>query len=217
MNIKDEHIDVICSLLEQLVGNISSKNLFTGYGLFHKEETMFAVWQNKKLYLRAEGELADKLIKLGCVPFTTNQLNKRFVLSQYYALSDLVMNDNMLCRKLVILSIKQVVNKKNDHLLSKMNRLKDLPNFTIKHERALQKVGIHDVATFRKVGAENAMVRLKKHGSGATLEFYWKMVGALQNKNSQMLTKTEKEIALKKLNEVLRANGLNGYRKLNDE
>lgn len=62
MNIKDEHIDSVCSLLDQLVGNVSFKNLFTGYGLFHKEETMFAIWQNKKLYLRGEGVLAIQLI-----------------------------------------------------------------------------------------------------------------------------------------------------------
>lgn len=37
MNIKDEHIDSVCSLLDQLVGNVSFKNLFTGYGLFHKQ------------------------------------------------------------------------------------------------------------------------------------------------------------------------------------
>lgn len=108
MNIKDEHIDVVCSLLDQLVGNVTSRNLFTGYGLFHKGETMFAIWQNKKLYLRGEGELASYLIRLGCEPFTTNEVNKRFVLSQYYALSNQVIGDNALCRKLVILSIKQI-------------------------------------------------------------------------------------------------------------
>ena len=47
MNIKDGHIDKVCSLLDLLVGNVTFKNLFTGYGLFHKEETMFAIWQNK--------------------------------------------------------------------------------------------------------------------------------------------------------------------------
>ena len=110
MNIKDEHIDNVCSILDQLVGNVTFKNLFTGYGLFHKEETMFAIWQNKKLYLRGEDELAIQLSKLGCEPFTTNELNKRFVLSQYYALSDQVMCNNMLCRKLIILSIQQIRN-----------------------------------------------------------------------------------------------------------
>lgn len=217
MNIKDEHIDSVCSLLDQLVGNVSFKNLFTGYGLFHKEETMFAIWQNKKLYLRGEDELATQLIKLGCEPFTTNELNKRFVLSQYYALSDQVLRNNMLCRKLIILSIKQIIEQKLECTLRKVNRLKDLPNLTIKHERALIKVGITDVAILREIGAENALVELKKSGSGATLNFYWKLVCALQNKNSQMLSQSEKERLLKKLNEVLRKNGLKGYRKLDDE
>ncbi|MCK9110779.1 DNA transformation protein TfoX [Haemophilus influenzae] len=217
MNIKDEHIDSVCSLLDQLVGNVSFKNLFTGYGLFHKEETMFAIWQNKKLYLRGKDELATQLIKLGCEPFTTNELNKRFVLSQYYALSDQVLRNNMLCRKLIILSIKQIIEQKLECTLRKVNRLKDLPNLTIKHERALIKVGITDVAMLREIGAENALVELKKSGSGATLDFYWKLVCALQNKNSQMLSQSEKERLLKKLNEVLRKNGLKGYRKLDDE
>ncbi len=101
--------------------------------------------------------------------------------------------------------------------LNKLNRLKDLANLTIRHERALIKAGILDVKMLREIGAENAMVRLKKAGSGATLDFYWKLVGALLNKNSQMFTKAEKEALLKKLNEVLRANGLKGYRKLDDE
>ena len=217
MNIKDEHIDVVCSLLDQLVGNVTSRNLFTGYGLFHKGETMFAIWQNKKLYLRGEEELASYLIRLGCEPFTTNEVNKRFVLSQYYALSNQVIGNNALCRKLVILSIKQIQKQKLKRTLNKLNRLKDLANLTIRHERALIKAGILDVKMLREIGAENAIVRLKKAGSGATLDFYWKLVGALLNKNSQMFTKAEKEALLKKLNEVLRANGLKGYRKLDDE
>ncbi|HHF6054066.1 TPA: DNA transformation protein TfoX [Haemophilus influenzae] len=217
MNIKDEHIDSVCSLLDQLVGNVSFKNLFTGYGLFHKEETMFAIWQNKKLYLRGEGVLAIQLTKLGYEPFTTNELNKRFVLSQYYALSDQILRSNRLCRKLIILSIKQILEQKLECTLRKLNRLKDLPNLTIKHERALIKVGITNVAMLREIGAENALVELKKSGSGATLDFYWKLVCALQNKNSQMLSQAEKERLLKKLNEVLRKNGLKGYRKLDDE
>lgn len=217
MNIKDEHIESVCSLLDQLVGNVSFKNLFTGYGLFHKEETMFAIWQNKKLYLRGEGVLAIQLTKLGCESFTTNELNKRFVLSQYYALSDQVLRSNRLCRKLIILSIKQILEQKLECTLRKLNRLKDLPNLTIKHERALIKVGITNVAMLREIGAENALVELKKSGSGATLDFYWKLVCALQNKNSQMLSQAEKERLLKKLNEVLRKNGLKGYRKLDDE
>ena len=127
------------------------------------------------------------------------------------------MRNNMLCRKLIILSIQQIRDQKLDRTLRKLNRLKDLPNLTIKHERALIKAGITDVAMLREIGAENALVELKKSGSGATLDFYWKLVCALQNKNSQFLSQSEKERLLKKLNEVLRKNGLKGYRKLDDE
>lgn len=217
MNIRDEHVNAIRSHLNQLVGNITTRNLFTGYGLFHQEETMFGIWINKNLYLRAKDGLAEKLLKLGCEPFTTDQVNKRFVLSHYYALSNKVLADNNLCRTLVILSIQQIRDQKLKVALGKMNRLKDLPNLTIKHERALMKVGISDVAALKEVGAENTIVRLKKAGITATLDFYWKLVGALRNKNCQMLGEKEKAFAAKKLNEVLHTHGFRGYRKFKNE
>ena len=55
--IPNDHISKVCNLLNQLIGDVTSKNLFTGYGLFHKEKDMFAVWTNNKIYLRAKHEL----------------------------------------------------------------------------------------------------------------------------------------------------------------
>lgn len=217
MNVQDEHIDSICTLLSHLIGNVSAKNLFTGYGLFYKKEIMFGIWVNKKIYLRAEGELADKLMKLGCQAFTTDEVNKRFILSDYYALSNKVLKDNNLCRTAIICSIQQIRDKQIAATLSRLNRLKDLPNFTIKQERALKKAGIEDVAMLRDIGAENAFISLRRAGIDATLEFYWKMAAGLQNKNSQLLSLKEKEVFLKKLNEALSANGYRRYRKLRDE
>ena len=75
-------------------------------------------------------------------------------ISQYYALSDQVLRSNRLCRKLIILSIKQILEQKLECTLRKLNRLKDLPNLTIKHERALIKVGITNVAMLREIGAK---------------------------------------------------------------
>lgn len=34
--IPNDHISKVCNLLNQLIGDVTSKNLFTGYGLFHK-------------------------------------------------------------------------------------------------------------------------------------------------------------------------------------
>ena len=36
--IPNDHISKVCDLLNQLIGDVTSKNLFTGYGLFHKEK-----------------------------------------------------------------------------------------------------------------------------------------------------------------------------------
>ena len=58
--IPNDHISKVCDLLNQLIGDVTSKNLFTGYGLFHKEKDMFAVWANNKVYLRAKDELSIK-------------------------------------------------------------------------------------------------------------------------------------------------------------
>lgn len=47
--IPNDHISKVCDLLNQLIGDVTSKNLFTGYGLYHKEKDMFAVWANNKV------------------------------------------------------------------------------------------------------------------------------------------------------------------------
>ncbi|QPB41539.1 TfoX/Sxy family DNA transformation protein [Rodentibacter haemolyticus] len=217
LNIKNEHLTETCNLVNGLIGNVSSKNLFTGYGLFYKQELMFGLWLNGKIYLQAKDKLAEQLISMGCIPFTKNEVDAKFVLSDYYWLSNNILGDKILLRKLLMISIKQIQDRKNELELLKANRLKDLPNLSIKHERMLKKVGIHDVKTFRAVGAENAIVRLKKLGIPATLQTYWKLSCALLNINSEQLTKAQKEILLKKLNKALHEAGLRMYRKIDDE
>lgn len=127
------------------------------------------------------------------------------------------MGDESLLRKLFMLSIKQIQERRNALALSKANRLKELPNLSIKYERMLKKVDIPDVTTLKSVGAENAIVRLKKAGIPATLQTYWRIVAALHNKNCVLFTKSQKEILLKKLNEVLHKAGFRKYRKVDDE
>ena len=176
LTIPNDNIIRVCNLLNQLIGDVTSKNLFTGYGLFHKDKDMFAVWINNKVYLRAKGELSVKLKGLGCKAFATNELNKRFVLSDYYALTESILKDNVLMRTLIILSTTQIRKEKLESVL-------------------------------RQIGAENAIVRLKKADIGATEAFYWRLRGALENRNCEFYTEKEKEKGLNKLNEILSANG----------
>lgn len=217
LNIKDKHVDDICMMINELIGNVTSKNLFTGYGLFYDKKLMFGLCLSGKFYLQAKDDLSRQLVSLGCVAFTKNEVDAKFVLSDYYCLTNDILSDRVLLRKLLMLSIKQIQDRKNEIALSKANRLKDLPNLSIKYERMLKKVGIHDVETLKIVGAENAIVRLRKSGIPATLNTYWKLACALLNKNSEMLNRQQKEILLKKLNEVLHEAGFRRYRKIDNE
>jgi hypothetical protein len=40
LTIPNDNIIRVCNLLNQLIGDVTSKNLFTGYGLFHKNKDM---------------------------------------------------------------------------------------------------------------------------------------------------------------------------------
>lgn len=217
LNVKDEHIDDIRAMVDELIGNVTSRNLFTGYGLFYKKELMFALWLNGKLYLQAKHELANQLEQAGCMPFMKNESEAKFVLSDYYCLTKAILGSKVLLRKLVMISIKQIQDRNNEIALSKANRLKDLPNLSIKYERMLKKIGINDVKTLKSVGAEDAIVRLRQAGISATLNTYWKISGALMNKKSEFLTRQQKEILLEKLNKSLYDAGFRKYRKFDDE
>lgn len=66
LNVQDERIESVCLRADRLIGNVTSRNLFTGYGLFYKKEFMFALWLNGKFYLQAKNELAQQLMRSGC-------------------------------------------------------------------------------------------------------------------------------------------------------
>lgn len=119
MKIQDENINSICALLEQLVGDVTSKNLFAGYGLFHKKEIMFGIWMKREFYLRAEDWLAEKLKTLACKPFPLEAGNRGMAFIQYYALSDIVWEDQELYKELVLSSIQQIVIKKQERELAR--------------------------------------------------------------------------------------------------
>ncbi len=52
MNIKDEHIDSVCSLLDQLVGNVSFKNLLLVTVCFTRKRQCLLFGKIKTLFTR---------------------------------------------------------------------------------------------------------------------------------------------------------------------
>ena len=185
--------------IEELVGDVFVKNLFTGFGIF-KNSIMFGLYQNDTFYLRAKNDLATFLKKHGAVPYCNSNSKDRLKISAYYQLPLTIIKNKKLFKNLIQSSISQVHCENIENELLKKSRIKDLFNLSIKHERLLAKVEIENVKKLKQVGAVEAFIRLKKAGYSINLLFYWNIAAALANKNVNALTSDEKQVLLKKLN-----------------
>ncbi len=197
----------IRQMLSELIGNVTARNLFTGYGLF-KDDLMFGIYQNGNFYLRAEDELAVHLESQGAVSYSSLIQNIGLNIGNYYRLPKAIMQNKDYCRELLLLSIEQIKAQRLAEALAKKNRIKELPNLSIKHERLLAKIGIGSIVAFKAVGAANCYVRLKQNGFSINMILFWNLTAALLNKNVNLLTVAEKERALFDLNNKLSSAGL---------
>ncbi|STO55171.1 DNA transformation protein [Canicola haemoglobinophilus] len=197
----------IVAELTELIGTITAKNLFSGYGLF-KQDLMFGLYQQGIFYIRAENKLARYLESLGALSYLAVTPNPQLSISNYYQLPCEIRNNKKHYKYILLLSLAQVRTKKTAETLAKQKRIKDLPNLSIKHERLLSKINITDVKSFKLKGSVNCYIELKQQGIPVNLALFWNFTAALLYKNVHVLTKSEKEYALKKLNKGLKNAGL---------
>ena len=207
MSIIEKNTMEIRSVLSGLIGNVTIKTLFTGYGIFYQND-MFGIYQNGTFYLRAKHKLAEYLEDKGAVRWTPTDYKSRLVISNYYELPYAITQNTAVYKQVIIESIQQIKQEKLSESLKMINRIKALPNLSIKHERLLAKVNIYNVKEFKIIGAANTYVRLKKCGFSVNLDFFWNLFAALQNKNVNLLSEKEKESSLKTLNIALDNAGL---------
>ncbi|SPY34286.1 TfoX/Sxy family DNA transformation protein [Pasteurella canis] len=199
----------IREILSDLIGEVTAKSLFASYGLFH-QKIMFGLYQNNIFYLKAEGELASYLESKGAASYLAKQPQSPSTLniSSYYRLPKEITSNKKLYKQILEESLQQIRDQKLSEQLAKKNRIKELPNLSIKHERMLGKVEIYDVHTFQILGAKNAYIRLKKKGISAGVGIFWAFYAALENKNINLITTSEKENVLTRLNLALAEAGL---------
>lgn len=193
--------------LSELIGEVTAKALFASYGLFH-QKVMFGLYQNKIFYLKAEGKLATFLESKGAANYLAKQTPSKLNISTYYRLPQEITSDKELYKQILEQSLQQIKTRKLSETLAKKNRIKELPNLSIKHERMLEKVNIHNVMTFQTLGAKNAYIRLKKKGITADIGIFWAFYAALENKNINLISESEKQNVLARLNTALSEAGL---------
>ena len=197
MSITEKNTLEIRTQLIPLIGEVTAKPLFTGYGLYYQKH-MFGMCQQDIFFLERHGAVAWESI----------DSRKRSTISNYYQLPKRITQNALLYQKVIRQSIRQIEEEKLAKKLEKLNQIKQLPNLSIKYERLLAKVEIYDVKTFKTVGAINAYVRLKKLGISVNLETFWSLYASLQDRNAKTLTHKEKRVALSALNIALANAGL---------
>ena len=207
MNITQLNTFEIRNTLQNLIGEVTAKRLFIGYGLFQKQD-MFALYKAGNIYLRAKNELAKELEKRGAVSWVIYHPNSKLSAINYYWLPKQITENPELYKHFLNQSLQQIQQEKIDRKLQKMNRIRDMANLSSKYERLLYKVDVFTVNDFRILGAANCYIRLLKKGLVFGLEIFWKLAAALQDKRVEALSLKEKEELLRALNVNLKNAGL---------
>lgn len=209
-----DNLNILKQRLSKLVGEVTTKNLFSGFGFF-KNKLMFGLFLNDVLYLKAKDEVASYIVnELGGASCLAKTNEIHLSLSHYYRLPIDVMRDDEQLKNVVLMCIKQATQYHVDVQLLKKNRIKELSNLSIKHERLLAKIEIYDVKSFKERGAVNCFVALKKAEIPVSLTIYWELVGALASRHPYVLPKQVRIQALIDLNEALKKENLKPIKSL---
>lgn len=205
--LKDSADEVRHFMSDLLNKEIVIKPLFIGNGVFY-DNLMFGIYVNRAFHLKAEGKLAELLIKNGAIPWNYAPRKHIVTGSTYYRLPETIYQNPAILKKFILLSIEQIKAKKINTELAKKSTIRELPNLSVKHERALAKIGINNVAELKACGAINAFIQLKQSGKDINIAWFWAILAALANKHVNVLSLEERKTAFDQLNRVLAEKGM---------
>ncbi|HAS61492.1 MAG TPA: DNA transformation protein [Vibrio sp.] len=172
-------------------GNFQKRSMFGGTGLF-KDDAMFALISNERVFIRGGDALDDELCTLGCEKYrhvkkqTTATVN-------YYDISDIFTSRDDKLDYLVKQSIAYSVSQRKFKRSSANRRLRDLPNMQLTLERMVKKAGIDDVDAFVELGAARVFSRVKQtYGSDVDVKLLWKFAGAIEGVHWKLIQEPRK-------------------------
>ncbi|KGY07071.1 TfoX/Sxy family DNA transformation protein [Vibrio sp. MarTm2] len=184
-------------LFEQL-GQIKSRSMFGGFGIF-ADETMFALVVNDKLHVRADAQLIKQCNALSLEPYVYKKRGFP-VVTKYFALSDDISSDNEKTLALARQALIAAKEEKKVQSKAKPNRLKDLPNLRLATERMLKKAGIDDVESLEEAGAVKAYKAIQStHSAEVSVELLWALEGAIKGTHWSVIPQSRRQELLNKL------------------
>ncbi|WP_159738970.1 TfoX/Sxy family DNA transformation protein [Vibrio atypicus] len=184
-------------LFEQL-GQIKSRSMFGGFGIF-ADETMFALVVNDKLHVRADSKLTRQFKALGLEPYVYKKRGFP-VVTKYFALTDDWSADSNRTLTVAKEALDAAKEEKKIQSKAKPNRLKDLPNLRLATERMLKKAGIDDVESLEEIGAVKAYQAIQSsHSTEVSVELLWALEGAIKGTHWSVIPQTRRQELLNKL------------------
>ncbi|EGA68507.1 hypothetical protein VISI1226_09274 [Vibrio sinaloensis DSM 21326] len=184
-------------LFEQL-GQIKSRSMFGGFGIF-ADETMFALVVNDKLHVRADAQLTQQFKALELEPYVYKKRGFP-VVTKYFALSDEWVADSKRTLQVAQQALNAAKEEKKIQSKAKPNRLKDLPNLRLATERMLKKAGIDDVESLEQAGAVNAYKAIQStHSAEVSVELLWALEGAINGTHWSVIPQARRQELLNML------------------
>ncbi|MPS31700.1 MULTISPECIES: TfoX/Sxy family DNA transformation protein [unclassified Salinivibrio] len=163
-------------------GNIKSRSMFGGFGLFC-EDTMFALVVNNTLHLRAGKENEALLKQQGLAPYVYKKRGFP-VVTKYFAIPDAWWDNQQKLISEAKSALDVAIRDRSLKTETSPSRLKDLPNLRLATERMLKKAGIDSPESLHQQGAVNAYKALvSAHDKDLSLELLWSLEGAITGKH----------------------------------
>ncbi len=174
------------------LGEIKSRSMFGGFGLF-ADETMFALVVNNQLHIRADQQTSSDFETQGLKPYVYKKRGFP-VVTKYYAISNDLWESSERLIEVAKQSLEQAKLEKKQQATSKPNRLKDLPNLRLATERMLKKAGIKSVEQLEEQGALNAYKAIcNSHSAKVSIELLWALEGAINGTHWSVVPQSRRE------------------------
>ncbi|WP_256384014.1 TfoX/Sxy family DNA transformation protein [Photobacterium toruni] len=184
-------------LLDHL-GDIKSRSMFGGFGIF-AGETMFALIVNNKLHLRANAKNEEEFKQAGLKPYIYEKRGFP-VKTKHYAILDEWWEQPEKIKEQANYSLKAAQADKKAKECCTPDRIKDLPNLRLSNERMLKKVGIKTIEQLHNIGALDAYKALQKiQEASLSLELLWALEGAIHGQHWSVIPKSRRNELLAKL------------------
>lgn len=180
------------------LGQIKSRSMFGGFGIF-ANDTMFALIVNNKLHIRADDSSVPEFKLHGLEPYVYKKRGFP-VVTKYFAIPELWLSDSQKVLSVAKNALDNAHEEKSSQANSRPERIKDLPNLRLATERMLKKAGIESVEHLESKGSIGAFKAIQAtHPTNVSIELLWALEGAIKGTHWSVIPQTRREELLARL------------------